>query len=303
MVKYILCCAGGGIRGKIISRFLQHLEENLTKSLHDKFDMFGGTSTGSLIVASLVYEKMTAEKINNELYSHENANKIMDKSFIDDILGVMQTKPKYTSDGLQEIIDFYMPDNPKMSSTDKNILITGFDMDKYKPVVFKSYNCKHDERVKDALCISTAAPSYYPTHKSENGIWGIDGGVFSNDATDCVYADALKIFGKDEDIRVLSIGTGYHHPENLGERSQGYGGIEWMTDGNLLELFFSAPQIAVNYKMKTFTEALGHKYVHVNGEIDNTSMDDTSKKNLKELEKIGDDWWDKFGNQVLELLK
>ena len=123
MVKYILCCSGGGCKGKIVARFLERLEEKLDKPLHEKFDMFGGTSTGSLIVASIVYEKMSGKKINNEIYSYENVNKIMDKSWIDEITGNVQFRPKYTSEGLQEIIDKFMPDNPRISETEKKVLI------------------------------------------------------------------------------------------------------------------------------------------------------------------------------------
>ena len=307
MVKYVLCLSGGGIRGAAVSSFLQELEKMLHSkfncSIYNKFDLYAGTSTGSLILGALAYEKFSAEKINNELYNVSNSQQIMDKTKWDELLGTMQTKPKYETDGLKNVIDKFLPGEKMVSDTEKETLITAFDVNAFKPVVFKSFNKKHDIPLKTALRMSSAAPAYFPTvHDPTSGFWCVDGGVFANSPSDCAYAESLKLYGKEEDIRVLSIGTGHNHKKGFGKESEHYGGIEWILKGDLMNLMFSAPQLAVNYKMKTFTEALGHKYLHVDGEIQNASMDDVTPQNIKTLKEQGKLWFKQFEPELEKLL-
>lgn len=306
MTKYILSISGGGIRGVIVAQFLRRLEFYLGKSLYDKFDFYAGTSTGSMIVSSIAYEKMSGRQLTNKLYNFENANKIMDKSLMDDLFGIVQCGPKYTNKGLKEVLDANTDPNNKIKDTEKDVIISAFDIENFKPIIFKSFDDKFNSiSVKDAVCSSSAAPCYYPTyHSKKEDLWCIDGGVFSNCPADCAYAEALKLYGKDEDIRILSIGTGYNHTKGIGKESQGFGGPEWIVHGDLIDVFFKAPQKAVNYKMKVFSEALGHKYIHIDGllEKEHSSMDDTSKENIEYLKMVGNLWFEKYKDEVLDIL-
>ena len=53
MALRILSIDGGGIRGIIPAYWLTQLESRLGKSVHSRFDMFAGTSTGAIIAAGL----------------------------------------------------------------------------------------------------------------------------------------------------------------------------------------------------------------------------------------------------------
>lgn len=306
MVKYILCLSGGGIRGAAVASFLKelekHLEEKFSSTIYNKFDMYAGTSTGSLILGALAYEKFSGKKINDELYNVSNSQQIMDKTKWDEILGTMQTKPKYETDGLKNVIDKFLPGEKMVSETEKDTLITAFDVDAFKPVVFKSFSKKHNIPLKTALRMSSAAPAYFPTvHDPTSGLWCVDGGVTGmNDPSEAAYAEALKLYGKNEDIRVLSIGTGYSIKEDFGKESEHYGGLEWLTKGNLVDVLFSGPQQAVKYKMKTFTEALDHKYLHIDGLLSNASMDDVSEQNIHALKEHGKLWFKQFKPELEE---
>ena len=50
---YILSIDGGGIRGLFPAAVLGHIETELKVPLRERFDMFAGTSTGSIIAASV----------------------------------------------------------------------------------------------------------------------------------------------------------------------------------------------------------------------------------------------------------
>lgn len=57
----ILCIDGGGIRGVFAVSILKALEEELNLQAGDYFDMIAGTSTGSIIAASLILKKDMSE--------------------------------------------------------------------------------------------------------------------------------------------------------------------------------------------------------------------------------------------------
>jgi patatin-like phospholipase/acyl hydrolase len=81
--KRILALDGGGIRGAITLGFLVQLEKHLRKRhdnpnllLRDYFDLIGGTSTGSIIAASLAIGMNTTdilteyEKMGDQIFEH-----------------------------------------------------------------------------------------------------------------------------------------------------------------------------------------------------------------------------------------
>lgn len=299
---YILSIAGGGIRGTIVAQFLKRLEESLSGSLHDKFDMFAGTSIGSLIVCSLVYADTAASEISDVIFTHKNAKKMMNKSMWDRIFGYVQLRPMYDGKGKTEIIHKYVGDT-LLNRTNKKVMVVSYDLKNNKPRFFKSWEPRDvNVTVKDVTDSSSAAPVYYPSVHVEDD-WFIDGGVCANYPTDCVYADALKLYGKDADIRILCIGTGYTKVNKIGKKSEKWGSLQWLTEGDLMDIVFNGSERTSLYKMQQFSEALGHQFIRVNGIIPNSTIDDVSEKNIQELKDIGDQWWDKYKDQVLNLLK
>jgi len=303
--KRILACDGGGIRGKATAQFLKRLEAELKNPLHTYFDFYAGTSTGSFIIAGLAYEKMTCGEIADTVYSVANAKTIMPHSLADDFLGLIQTQPKYNGKGKREVIDRYMEDR-LLDDTDKHVLVCGYDIVKDKPLFYKSYE-PSPTRIRDVLDISSAAPVYYPPVASvSEGVVGIDGGVCANNPVDMAYAEALQLYGKDAEIEILSVGTGMSFDDTKSFREARktlkFGGIQWLRDGSLLDILMNGSQELIHTKTKQFSEALGHKYTRVNGHIMETTMDDVSEKNIKKLAKVGDEWFDRFGAEIVAML-
>ena len=147
---------------------------------------------------------------------------------------------------------------------------------------------------------SCAAPSYFPLHKdSVSGQYGLDGGCYANDPTDCCYAEAIKLYGSNAKIKILSVGTGYLHSTNDPSKLKKYGGINWLLCGNLIDLMFHAPALAVDYKMKAFTEALGHEYLQLNCDSCDIGLDDVSEESIEKLKTIGNDVYDKNRTNIL----
>lgn len=300
--KYVLSLHGGGIRGVLSAQILARLEEDLKKPLNEIFDMCGGTSSGSITIASALYANMTCKDIVTDIFSGKSARKLMKKSCIDAVLGILQLKPKYTSTCMSEIINSVLSDPDMLvSDCETDTLIFAFNMNDYKPRVYKSF-INDGSKIKDAVMSSSAAPIYFPAHKdSVSGKYNIDGGCYANDPTDCVYAEAIKRFGKTADIKVLSIGTGYFKRSDL--KMKGYGGLNWLLCGNLISLLFTAPAIAVDYKMEIFAESLGHGYLQLNCDVCDIDMDDTSDETIKLLVEIGNNLYEANKDKLMDFFK
>jgi len=155
--------------------------------------------------------------------------------------------------------------------------------------------------VADVIDASSAAPVYYPP-KCIDDNWFIDGGAVSNNPVMTAICNALVIYGKDADIRVVSIGTGVKSKQINGnpEKENNWGIVKWMKNG-LLDLLGDPTPGCEQAQI-----LLGNKFVRVTGFTHdahaNDSIDDFSHTNLEALTRMGNLWWEERGAQVLELI-
>ncbi len=317
MSKLILSLDGGGIRGAATTQFLRHLEEDLSRngtSIRERVDLYAGTSTGSIIALCLATTALGVDKIN-ELYNFDNAREIFaeNRGFLE-IDGV--NAPKYEADGKTRLLrdnmgEARIGDVPR----DKHVLAVTYGIERRKPEVIKSSKEIHRElysyQVADA---SSAAPTYFPTKEMDIGgqdeeFWLVDGGVTANNPTMCAIAEAKAVW-RDvpvEELRVLSVGTGYRTRKINGPESRKWGALQWFTKGNILDLLTDERVVA--YQAGVICKEGG--YIRVNAEMKpqpglelapDDAMDDISKKNIKRLKELGDFWYAQYKDPVLELI-
>jgi hypothetical protein len=252
------------------------------------------------MTAAMVYGDLSAASICDDLMTQKVASEIMPTSFTDRLLSLAQTQPKFDGVGKRKTIDKYCgvingvprlfcpkpwertrPDLPF-------VMLTTYDIVTGSPKIHRNWDDDNDELLSDV--VDTTQSGYSRA---------VDGAVFANNPADCAYAEAIKIYGKDADIRVLSIGTGEHiNPPSVSDDND-IGGIQWITQNNLISIIYDAPQAVVDMRMKTFAEALDHTYVRVNGPLENMAMDDVSAWNINMLKTQGQYWWKKNRAKVL----
>ncbi len=307
MVYKILSIDGGGIRGVIPARFLELLESALGKSIYDSFDLITGTSTGGLIALHIAANKALGKDCV-ELYSPENAVKIMNKSLFDKILPV-QNQPKYDGKGKREFLANLFG-KKQILDVKKNVLIPSFDIISRESVIFKSFggvDSRNNPKIAEIADATSAAPTFFPTIATESQPkrWLIDGGFASNNPAMCGISEALKMGYKNNEIKLLSIGTGilrkgFKNPEKYGESSKKWGGIGWLNNG-LVDSLFAGNSSTTQYFCK---QILGKNYVRVDGELINCSdeLDDVSAENIKNLKILGDDLFPKFIRRITQLI-
>jgi patatin-like phospholipase/acyl hydrolase len=225
----ILSCDGGGIRGLLTTIILEALEAeikaiNPTSSLSECFDVFAGTSTGSIIACGLA-NGFTATKIR-EFYEQKGGlifPRLNAKFWLTKVLDRMRqasvSQPLFEAGGLESVLrspDVF-PDSLLFGGLQKQVLVVSYDTYNRKAIVFKTKSEKCANLPVWQVCrASAAAPVAFPGfllkdaqfhegHKAGGHVEGdlerqipaeglplIDGGVLANNPVLCAIAEQLR---------------------------------------------------------------------------------------------------------------
>ena len=228
--RLILCCDGGGVKGILTLQALKKLEEKVGARCIDIFDMFAGTSTGSIIAGSLACGIPVEELIRmyREMY-YEIFSKTVRTTLgavgggilggvaggilggvagtilggVVGVIGVNQLLiPKYNNFPLKCILKSIFKDQ-KMSESLKDILVTAKDVVRSETVYFSAFHSPADPqdvrgtykdiKMREAILASAgSAPIYFePVGRF------IDGGVGGYNNTNYVApVEAIRYSAK-----------------------------------------------------------------------------------------------------------
>lgn len=305
--KLLLSIDGGGIRGIIPLYYLMYLEKELIKitgkNIVETFDMFAGTSVGSMILGTLLFRTYETKNIMSEIieniFTDANFYYIFKDYNYSSIVGL---NPKYDSKNKNDLIKKYIKDDVYFNNigSNKHFMVPYYSITQEKPIFYKSYKeSKEKHKASDIICASSSAPIYFSSYVFSDGSEiGIDGAVFANNPTDSLYADALELYNTT-DIRILSLGTG-DPILNPGKPNYYMGGaIEWITKGSLINIIMDSNQAVVDYKMKIFAKDNDDKYIRIHKPL-NVALDDLSKIDFLKDEAMK--WFVETKDKVLDLI-
>ena len=229
-----------------------------------------------------------------ELWSEETFERILDSSLWDSKLGLMQINPKYDGKGKTQVLTEYFG-NLKLGDASGDLAITSYDIEERKPLLLTSYGNANISAI-DAGQASSAAPIYYPTARVGNR-YLIDGGIVANNPVLHGYAEVKKLY-PNSNVKILSVGTGLNKRPLKGKASQKWGLIGWL----MHDLFGLMLESSLDHEIAT--EIIGKDYIRVNSPLGkvNRRLDDNNKRNLDNIRKMGESWWQEFGDSVLDLL-
>ena len=292
--KYLLSLDGGGVRELATVTFLAKLEKALGEPLYKKFDFFIGTSAGAITAMALSIAKMSGDNLL-DLWSEETFERILDSSLWDSKLGLMQINPKYDGKGKEQVLTECFG-NLKLGDASGDLAIVSYDIEERKPLLLTSYGNGNILAI-DAGHASSAAPIYYPTARVGNR-YLIDGGIVANNPVLHGYAEVKKLY-PDSNVKILSVGTGLNKRPLKGKASQKWGLIGWL----MHDLFGLMLESSLDHEIAT--EIIGKDYIRVNSPLGkvNRRLDDNNKSNLNNIRKMGEAWWQEFGDSALDLLK
>ena len=293
--KYILSLDGGGVRTLATITFLRKLENALGIKIHEKFDYFVGTSAGAISCLGLSVKRFSANELQG-MWSNQNLKRIMKKSSWESRFGLLQSKPKYQSDGKRTVLKNYFGKST-LSEATKPVAVLSYDIQERTPVLFRSYDPRYEDiSIVDVGDATSAAPIYYPTAQVGD-MFLIDGAIVANHPVLHGYVEAKKMF-PDHELHVLSIGTGLSKRPLKGEASKDWGIVGWM----MHDLFGLMVESSLDHELAG--KIIGSNYLRVNSPLGgvNRRLDDRSDHNLNKIIKMGEMWWDKFGEEAVKLL-
>lgn len=219
----IMTFDGGGLRGALSATILARIQGKFPNILNN-VNMFGGTSTGSLIALGLAYGASPLEI--KELYSIENSRYIFNKEHSELI------RPKYNNKNLKEVLLSIFPERLRLKDLGKLVVVPTFyignETSTWKPIFYNNIpgSETENERLVDVAMSSSAAPVIFPTYN-----YHIDGGIIATDPSlACIIHSIDKEICKEtSDMRLLSIGTGYVY-NSIKEDTTDWGAIDWITN-------------------------------------------------------------------------
>jgi uncharacterized protein len=247
----ILCVDGGGIRGLIPALVIAELERRIQAEkgpqarVSDYFHMFAGTSTGGLVALSL-----TAPDEQNPERPRVSADQLA-RFYTEDGPGIFHRSlfqrlktlwgwlgPKYTLGPLEKAIDNRLG-TTRLEHALREVVVTSYDMTNRQPYFFKRWRARevpesHRNRpLADAGLATSAAPTYFPSHELD-GMALVDGGVFAANPVIVAIVEALKRIDDQpghldqDDLMVVSIGTGLHEDGYSQAQVRRWGRLAWV---------------------------------------------------------------------------
>jgi patatin-like phospholipase/acyl hydrolase len=292
-MKKILSLDGGGIRGMIGATILTEIERRIGQGIASSFDLITGTSTGGVLSLFLCMPdeggqpKYKAEQAM-AMYRDRGPD-FFNKSFWRDVTTFAGlTDEKYLTDSLEKIFFDYMGDMPLGRAVTK-VLISSYHLEGRRPYFFKSWRDENEDiPMRLTARATSAAPTYFtPIQVEISGEMHslVDGGVFANNPAMCAYAEARRLWPDENDLLIVSIGTGENaQPIPFADASD-WGLAPWAVP--ILNVVFDGVNDAVNYQLNLL---LPNSYYRFQARLTAASeyLDDISPKNLAALQQEGE---------------
>ncbi|HBH0241735.1 TPA: patatin-like phospholipase family protein, partial [Clostridioides difficile] len=258
-------------------------------NLLNNINMFGGTSTGSLIALGLAYG--VSPKEIKELYSIENSKYIFNKSYAEIL------RPKYENKNLKEVLLSIFPEELELKDLNKLVMIPSFyignEENAWKPVFYNNMpnSFTKTSKVVDVAMASSAAPVFFPTYNRH-----VDGGIIATDPSLACIIHAIDSGFKLKNTRLFSIGTGYVYNSIKADTTE-WGAIDWIINKEPDLPIISITLEGNSQMSQLFSQKLlGDNYYRLNPKMEkDVAMDDCDA--LEYLMSLGEncDIKDAFG--------
>ncbi|UGS38086.1 patatin-like phospholipase family protein [Capillimicrobium parvum] len=284
----VLSIDGGGIRGIVPATVLAALEQRTAKPANELFDLIAGTSTGGILALALTAPgpdggpRWNATAIL-DLYREEGP-KIFSRSLgrrITSIEGLIDER--YPSENLRAVLQRYLG-GATLEQALTPMLVTSYDLVARKPRFFKSWR---DDDVGVPMALAAEATSAAPTYFEPVLVDGtplVDGGVFAGNPAMCAYAEARRLRPDDEDVLLVSLGTGSLTRPITYDQAKDWGLLEWARP--VIDVVLDGSSDAVDYQLD---QLLADRHVRLQAALTdaNDNMDDASAANLDALARTG----------------
>lgn len=274
------------------------LERRLGKAVSEVFDLIAGTSAGGHIALAL----SAPDKNGNPKWSaadlasfyRDAYGRIFPSTgnrFIGALRGI--TDERYSAEGIELVLEEIFGD-VMLSEAMTEVLVTAFEVESGKPHFFLRSEARADKRLDHTMKFvaraTSAAPTYFePAAKigSDEKLAFIDGGVFANNPTMCGFAHAQKLGFDEDDMTIVSIGTGAVSRELVYEEVRDWGLANWARP--ILDITAQAGNHAIDWQLNQILRK-GH-YFRIQPMMSGmrSSLDDARPETVTALEDVAKD--------------
>lgn len=308
--KYVLILSvdGGGVKGLIPARLLQHIEKQTGYKISSVFDLFVGTSTGGLISLFLNTPTETGEALYDasqlvEMYRDLSAKIFSHSSSLRKIRGIKGVlTAKYSAKAYEQLLKKYVH-NTTVKQSVNPLLITSVDIKNKKPFIFSTVaiarGLQQNSFMWQAARATSAAPTYFKPYnlKTVKGSMAlVDGGVGINNPSLLGITLAKELYPNAKILLVsLSPKVSEYKTRFKGSGPFGGGSLSLTKDGanlgTLVDNLLDIPSQSAEETAKKILESEGSIYIRIKPEpiVTKIELDDGSKKALNQLESIADD--------------
>jgi tetratricopeptide (TPR) repeat protein len=223
----VLSIDGGGIRGIIPAVWVCEIEKRTHRPISHSFNLLSGTSTGGIISAGLSIPK------NDDGYTPQyRAYEILDiylkkgkyifsSNYFSKMTSIFRSA--YSDSGRKGLLVDYFGQKRLSQSLTELVIPAAYEEGLYTTYLFNRFDSFEDpnqnDTFVDALMATSAAPTYFPSHKIENKGLFNDGGVHVNNPSSVACQEALRYGIEKDNLFLLSLGTGAFIPEALNPSS------------------------------------------------------------------------------------
>lgn len=272
----ILSLDGGGVRGVVTLEFLLQLEKQAKLNCQKDFEIYAGSSTGS-IIASFLALGVDVERIL-EAYKTFATNVFGNASYFSFF------QPKYDHQQLRvELEAFFdaceVSKDVRFKQIPKKIMITTVNLDdqeqgRWRFELIENMTGKfHEKELIEAIMESTAAPTYFSSESDH-----VDGGVAMNDPSLAALSYSLdpEIQNLNQFV-ILGIGTGY--TKRFVQPNESWGLFQWAFSGSktsgkdpIVNLLIDVQE---QLPSQLCQKLLGNRYLKINFALpEETPLDD-----------------------------
>jgi len=293
----VLSLDGGGVRGTFTASFLNELQKLVDDPLYHYFDLIVGTSTGGIIALAIAL----GIPIGEVLTLYETKAKI--------IFGkgkrLPLLSPKHNFKHSLEIELQKVFGNRKLGDAQTRVLIPTIDLTTGQVKVFKTphhpdFYRDHEEFAWQVAMATASPPIFAPSFLNSKGYNLVDGGIWANNPALIGVIEAMcKLGVAPQNIRVLSIGTGFFPQSFTNNHSLKWGILQWIlpSKGGLFKLFLYSQNQFVQNVLRYFELEY---YQRIDFMMDKDyRLDDY--KNVGKFKTLGIQKAQEFGKKIKEI--
>lgn len=294
-MKRILSIDGGGIKGTQPAAFLAQLEEDLDQPIGRYFDLIAGTSTGGILAIGLAMgisakSLLSLYETRGPTIFGQAENKSWLSRKTSDVRASVRhwIKPKHELSVLRDELHAILGER-LIGDAQTRLMVPAWDADQRSVYIYKTAHhprltTDYRKPALDAALATSAAPTYFASHKTVDDIGLLDGGTWCNNPVGVATVEAVSMLGWNaSELNILSLGCVdevYLLPEAPGKANLGVRALSLFMDGQSRGALGIARQLTGD----PHTRKAVHRYSPT-VPIDFFGLDDTRK--IQRLKGLG----------------